>query len=65
MIRILSTLLMVIHQGTKSDGIHDRLFPGKMKSYIKAVNVDFVSSRIENYEGMFRANWMDKTLIAS
>ena len=56
---------MVIHQGTKSDGIHDRLFPGKMKSYIKAVNVDFVSSRIENYEGMFRANWMDKTLIAS
>lgn len=39
-------------QGTKAEGAIQKLFVGKMKSYIKCVNVDFESSRIEDFNGM-------------
>ena len=38
-------------QGTKAEGAIQKLFVGKMKSYIKCVNVDFESSRIEEFNG--------------
>ncbi len=38
-------------QGTKAEGAIAKLFVGKMKSYIKCVNVDFESSRIEEFNG--------------
>ena len=38
-------------QGTKAEGAIQKLFVGKMKSYIKCVNVDFESSRIEDFNG--------------
>ncbi len=34
-----------------SAGAISRLFVGKMKSFIKCLNVDFESSRIEDYYG--------------
>ncbi|ORX46667.1 hypothetical protein BCR36DRAFT_101335 [Piromyces finnis] len=34
---------------TKADGAISDLFKGKMKSYIKCINVDYTSSRIEDY----------------
>ncbi len=39
-------------QGTLADGAITKLFVGKMKSYIKCVNVDFESSRMEDFYGM-------------
>ena len=44
--------LMSIVQGTKAEGAIQNLFVGKMKSFIKCVNVDFESSRIEEFNGM-------------
>jgi ubiquitin carboxyl-terminal hydrolase 7 len=38
-------------QGTKAEGAISKLFVGKMKSYIKCVNVDFESSRSEDFNG--------------
>lgn len=38
-------------QGTKAEGAIQKLFVGKMKSYIKCLNVDFESSRIEEFNG--------------
>lgn len=38
-------------QGTKAEGAIDKLFVGKMKSYIKCVNVDYESSRLEDFSG--------------
>jgi ubiquitin carboxyl-terminal hydrolase 7 len=38
-------------QGTKAEGAIAKLFVGKMKSYIKCVNVDYESSRIEEFNG--------------
>lgn len=38
-------------QGTTAEGAIQKLFVGKMKSYIKCVNVDFESSRIEEFNG--------------
>ena len=38
-------------QDTKADGAITKLFVGKMKSYIKCVNVDYESSRVEDYYG--------------
>ena len=38
-------------QGTKAEGAIQKLFVGKMKSYIKCVNVDFEASRIEEFNG--------------
>ncbi|CAB5149192.1 unnamed protein product [Rhizophagus irregularis] len=36
-------------RGTKADGAITKLFVGKMKSYIKCVNVDYESSRVEDF----------------
>ncbi|KAJ2525997.1 ubiquitin-specific protease ubp15, partial [Coemansia sp. RSA 1933] len=36
-------------KGTVVDGAVAKLFEGRMKSYIRCVNVDYESSRIENY----------------
>jgi len=36
-------------KGTAADGAISRLFKGKMKSYIKCINIDYDSSRIEEY----------------
>lgn len=38
-------------QGTKAEGAIAKLFVGKMKSYIKCVNVEYESSRIEEFNG--------------
>jgi ubiquitin carboxyl-terminal hydrolase 7 len=38
-------------QGTKAEGAIAKLLVGKMKSYIKCVNVDYESSRIEEFNG--------------
>jgi ubiquitin carboxyl-terminal hydrolase 7 len=38
-------------QGTQAEGAIAKLFVGKMKSYIKCVNVDYESSRIEEFNG--------------
>jgi ubiquitin carboxyl-terminal hydrolase 7 len=38
-------------QGTKAEGAMAKLFAGKMKSYVKCVNVDYESSRIEEFIG--------------
>ena len=43
-----------IAQGTQAEGAIAKLFVGKMKSYIKCVNVDYESSRIEEFNGRFR-----------
>lgn len=40
-------------QGTPADGAISKLFVGKMKSYIKCINVDYESSRVEDYYGRF------------
>lgn len=45
-------------QGTIAEGAIQKLFVGKMKSYIKCVNVDFESSRIEDFNGRALAAWM-------
>ena len=42
----------LLDQGTKAEGAIQKLFVGKMKSFIKCVNVDFESSRIEDFNGM-------------
>jgi len=34
---------------TKAEGAISNLFKGKMKSYIKCINVDYTSSRVEDY----------------
>ena len=43
--------ILRLYQGTKAEGAIQKLFVGKMKSYIKCVNVDFESSRIEEFNG--------------
>ncbi|KAJ1988497.1 ubiquitin-specific protease ubp15 [Coemansia sp. RSA 1358] len=47
--RILQDNLETKMKGTVVDGAIAKLFEGKMKSYIRCVNVDYESSRIENY----------------
>jgi hypothetical protein len=39
-------------KGTAAEGAIQKLFVGKMKSYIKCVNVDYESSRSEAFNGM-------------
>ena len=46
-----SSNLMLCIQGTKAEGAIAKLFVGKMKSYIKCVNVDYESSRSEEFNG--------------
>jgi len=38
-------------QGTRAEGAISKLFTGKMKSFIKCINVDYESSRIEEFNG--------------
>ena len=40
-----------VSQGTPAEGTISKLFVGKMKSSIKCVNVDYESSRIEEFHG--------------
>ncbi|OLY81131.1 Ubiquitin carboxyl-terminal hydrolase 21 [Smittium mucronatum] len=47
--RVLQDNLETKMKGTAADGAIARLFEGKMKSYIECINVDFESSRVENY----------------
>ncbi|KAL1922777.1 uncharacterized protein VTP21DRAFT_9153 [Calcarisporiella thermophila] len=47
--RVLQDHLEAKMKNTPADGAIDRLFVGKTKSYIKCINVDYESSRIENY----------------
>ncbi|KAG8902957.1 hypothetical protein FRB99_003895 [Tulasnella sp. 403] len=47
--RVLQEKLEAKMKGTAADGAITKLFVGKMKSYIKCVNVDFESSRSEDF----------------
>ncbi|KAF8522231.1 hypothetical protein BU17DRAFT_87330 [Hysterangium stoloniferum] len=47
--RVLQDKLESKMKGTAADGAISKLFVGKMKSYIKCVNVDFESSRLEDF----------------
>ncbi|CAO0793297.1 unnamed protein product [Mucor circinelloides] len=47
--RVLQDNLEEKMKGTPADGAISKLFEGKMKSYIKCINVDYESSRVEDY----------------
>ncbi|KAJ2388540.1 ubiquitin-specific protease ubp15, partial [Coemansia sp. RSA 2611] len=47
--RVLQDNLETKMKGTVVDGAVARLFEGKMKSYIRCVDVEYESSRVENY----------------
>ncbi|GBB89574.1 hypothetical protein RclHR1_01630012 [Rhizophagus clarus] len=47
--RVLQDYLEAKMKGTKADGTITKLFVGKLKSYIKCLNVDYESSRVETY----------------
>ncbi|PPQ74003.1 hypothetical protein CVT26_006372 [Gymnopilus dilepis] len=47
--RVLLDKLETKMKGTKAEGTIQKLFVGKMKSYIKCVNVEYESSRIEEF----------------
>ncbi|KAJ3117728.1 hypothetical protein HDU96_005858 [Phlyctochytrium bullatum] len=47
--RVLQDNLESKMKGTKAEGAISRLFVGKYKSYIKCINVDYESSRIEDF----------------
>ncbi|KAI8373084.1 cysteine proteinase [Radiomyces spectabilis] len=47
--RVLQDNLEAKMKGTPADGAIKKLFVGKMKSYIKCINVDYESSRSEDY----------------
>ncbi|KAJ2158993.1 ubiquitin-specific protease ubp15 [Coemansia sp. RSA 552] len=47
--RVLQDNLETKMKGTVVDGAVARMFEGKMKSYIRCVDVEFESSRVENY----------------
>ncbi|KAJ2597215.1 ubiquitin-specific protease ubp15 [Coemansia sp. RSA 1721] len=47
--RVLQDSLETKMKGTVVDGAIAKLFEGKMKSYIRCVNVNYESSRVENY----------------
>ncbi|KAI8343131.1 hypothetical protein BC941DRAFT_410498 [Chlamydoabsidia padenii] len=47
--RVLQDNLEVKMKGTPADGAISNLFKGKMKSYIKCINVDYESSRVEDF----------------
>lgn len=48
---VVNDIMLTRFQGTIAEGAIQKLFVGKMKSYIKCVNVDFESSRIEDFNG--------------
>lgn len=47
--RVLQDKLESKMKGTAADGMIGKLFVGKMKSYIKCINVDYESSRVEDF----------------
>ncbi|KAF9100159.1 hypothetical protein BGX27_000461 [Mortierella sp. AM989] len=47
--RVLQDNLEGKMKGTAAEGAIQKLFVGKMKSYIKCINVDYESSRVENF----------------
>ncbi|KAI9264786.1 hypothetical protein BY458DRAFT_587512 [Sporodiniella umbellata] len=47
--RVLQDNLEEKMKGTPADGAISQLFQGKTKSYIKCINVDYESSRVEDY----------------
>ncbi|KAG0092496.1 hypothetical protein BGZ92_009577 [Podila epicladia] len=47
--RVLQDNLEGKMKGTDAEGAIQKLFVGKMKSYIKCINVDYESSRVENF----------------
>ncbi|KAG0181285.1 hypothetical protein DFQ29_008812 [Apophysomyces sp. BC1021] len=47
--RVLQDNLELKMKNTPADGAISELFVGKMKSYIKCINVDYESSRVEDY----------------
>ncbi|ORZ20052.1 cysteine proteinase [Lobosporangium transversale] len=47
--RVLQDNLEGKMKGTGAEGAIQKLFVGKMKSYIKCINVDYESSRVENF----------------
>ncbi|CAO3594348.1 unnamed protein product [Absidia cylindrospora] len=47
--RVLQDNLEVKMKGTPADGAISNLFEGKMKSYVKCINVDYESSRVEDF----------------
>lgn len=49
--RVLQDNLEIKMKGTPAEGAIRKLFTGKMKSYIKCLDVDFESSRIEDFYG--------------
>ncbi|VDB82829.1 unnamed protein product [Peniophora sp. CBMAI 1063] len=50
--RVLLDKLEIKMKGTKAEGAIAKLFVGKMKSYIKCVDVDYESSRIEEFNDL-------------
>lgn len=51
--RVLQDNLELKMKGTLVDGAVTNIFMGKMKSYIKCINVDYESSRVEDFYGIF------------
>jgi ubiquitin carboxyl-terminal hydrolase 7 len=49
--RVLQDNLENKMKGTAAEGAVQKLFVGKMKSFIKCINVNYESSRIEDYYG--------------
>ncbi|KAG0057243.1 hypothetical protein BGZ83_000656 [Gryganskiella cystojenkinii] len=47
--RVLQDRLETKMKGTAAEGAIQKLFAGKMKSYIKCINVDYESSRVEDF----------------
>ncbi|KAI7847583.1 hypothetical protein BDC45DRAFT_541802 [Circinella umbellata] len=47
--RLLQDALEIRMKNTPADGAIKKLFEGKMKSYIKCINVNYESSRLEDY----------------
>ena len=52
--RVLQDNLETKMKGTEAEGAIEKLFVGKMKSYIKCVNVNYESSREETYYGKYQ-----------
>jgi len=52
--RVLQDKLEQKMKGTKAEDAISKLFVGKMKSYIKCVNVDYESARTEDFLGTCR-----------
>jgi ubiquitin carboxyl-terminal hydrolase 7 len=49
--RVLQDKLEAKMRGTEAEGAINKLFVGKMKSYIKCVDVDYESYRTEEFYG--------------